>query len=98
MKNKKTNKLRTRCDKESVTDAGGADGFEAGWSFSHAMSYMDFRIPIGQMVTISKHPDIEIPEHCLGDWILIGYNADGSMKLCRHIDPQTLKPLTPLKM
>jgi hypothetical protein len=61
------------------------DGCEVAVISTKTRYEMDFRIPIGQTVTISKHPDIKIPEHCLGDWTLIGYNADGAMKLQRNI-------------
>ena len=60
------------------------DGNEVAIISQNTRYEMDFRIPIGEIITVSKHPDRPMPEACLGNWMVTGYNADGSMKLVRY--------------
>ena len=78
MKNEKSNSNRP-----------DTDGFEVGWSASNTRYEMDLRpengetYPIGATIPISKHPDHQAPKFCLGKWLVIGHNADGTMRLRR---------------
>ena len=61
------------------------DGFDASTSVINMMQEMNFRVPIGETVTLQKHPGNAVPEACLGDWMIVGYNPDGSMRLRRYL-------------
>lgn len=61
----------------------GEDGEEVAWSTINLRREMDFKLEVGATVVISKHPTHKIPEHCLGNWTLVGYKQYGVMRLRR---------------